>query len=49
MVISPIVRREKDDQCSGSGQYPSNLGSGHSEYEHTGVDVVIESGKTVLI
>lgn len=44
----PIVRREKDGQCSGSGEYPSHLGSGHSDYEHTGVDVVIDSGKTVL-
>lgn len=44
----PIVRREKDNSCSGSGEYPSSLGSGHTEYKHTGVDIVIENRKTVL-
>lgn len=43
----PIRRREKDDQCSGSGEYPSRLGSGHTDYKHVGVDILIESGKTV--
>lgn len=43
----PVRRREKDDQCSGSGEYPSRLGSGHTDYKHVGVDILIESGKTV--
>lgn len=44
----PIVRREKDNSCSGSGEYPSRLGGGNTDYKHTGVDIVIENGKTVL-
>ncbi|XP_062616045.1 uncharacterized protein LOC134277750 [Saccostrea cucullata] len=46
--LFPVDRREVGDGCSGNGQYPSSLGSGHTEYRHDGIDLLIEMGAEIV-
>ena len=43
----PRVFRVSDDNCFDDGFYPSHLGGANVEYEHPGIDILIESGREV--
>lgn len=43
----PRLIRVFDEECAGEGFYPSSLGGGFIEYEHKGIDIIIENGKPV--
>ena len=43
----PRLYRLSDDDCSGDGFYPSRLGGTYTEYEHKGIDLIIENGAEV--